>query len=81
VLPPVSFYCYTSHTYWIPALLDLAYNAKETIRGFITGWLMEPLKEVLRTIRGGELEGRGGIVRTESVRADLEVRILFSCLS
>ena len=79
VLPPVSFYFYTSHTYWIPALLDLAYDAKETLRGFITGWLIEPLKEVLRTIRGAELEGQG-IVRTENVRADLEVRIPFGPL-
>ena len=73
VLPPLSLYFYTSHTYWVPALLDLAHDAKETLRGFITGWLIEPLKEVLRTIRGDE--GQGGIVRTESVRADLEVRI------
>jgi nuclear control of ATPase protein 2 len=50
----------------------LAHDAKETLRGFLTGWLIEPLKEVLRTIRGDEGEG-GGIVRTENVRADLEV--------
>ena len=40
------------------------------------GWLVEPLKEVLRTIRGdegGEGGGGGGIVRSENVKADLEV--------
>ena len=74
VLPPLSLYFYRSHAYWIPALLELAYDAKETLRGFITGWLIEPLKEVLRTIRGDEDDG-GGIVRTENVRADLEVKI------
>jgi hypothetical protein len=52
----------------------LAYDAKETLRGFLTGWLIEPLKEVLRTIRGDEGQGRGGIMRTENVRADLEVK-------
>ena len=77
VLPPLSLYFYRSHTYWIPALLDVAHDAKETLRGFITGWLIEPLKEVLRTIRGDEDQG-GGIVRTENVRADLEVRIASS---
>ena len=77
VLPPLSLYFYKSHTYWVPALLDLARDTKETIRGFLTGWLIEPLKEVLRTIRGDEGQG-GGIVRTENVRADLEVRIASS---
>ncbi|KAF8805065.1 NCA2-domain-containing protein [Phlegmacium glaucopus] len=70
VLPPLSLYLYTSHTYWVPALLDLAHDAKDTLRGFVTGWLIEPLKDVLRTIRGGE--GQVGIVKTEGVRADLE---------
>jgi nuclear-control-of-ATPase protein 2 len=74
VLPPLSLYFYRSHTYWVPALLDLARDAKETLRGFLMGWLIEPLKEVLRTIRGDEGQG-GGIVRTENVRADLEVRM------
>jgi len=72
VLPPLSLYLYTSRTHWVPALLDLAHDAKETLRGFVTGWLIEPLKGVLRTIRGDE--GQGGIVKTEGVRADLEVR-------
>lgn len=71
VIPPLSLYCYTSHTYWVPAFLNLMHDAKETLRGFVTGWLVEPLKEVLRTIRGDR--GQGGIVRNESVRADLEV--------
>lgn len=76
VLPPLSLYCYTSHIYWVPALLDLARDTKETIRGFITGWLIEPLKEILKTIKGDEV--LGGIVRTENVTADLEVRIASS---
>ena len=77
VLPPLSLYFYRSHTYWVPALIELAHDTKETLRGFLTGWLIEPLKEVLRTIRGDEGEG-GGIVRTENVKADLEVRIASS---
>ena len=74
LLPPLSLYLYTSHTYWVPAFLDLAHDTKDTVRGFVTGWLIEPLKEVLRTIRGNETQGR--IVSTEGVRADLKVRII-----
>ena len=90
ILPPLSLYFYKSHTYWVPAFLELAYDAKETVRGFVMGWLVEPLKEVLRTIRGDEggEGGGGGIVRSENVKADLEVSylplssfLLYICLS
>ena len=47
VLPPLSLSFYTSHIYWVLAFLDLARNAKETLKGFVTGWLIELLKEVL----------------------------------
>ena len=50
VLPPLSLYSYTSHTYCL-AILELALDANGTLRGFLTGWLIEPLKEVLGTIR------------------------------
>ena len=68
--PPLYLSFYRLHTYWILALLDLAHDAKEKFRRFITGWLVELLKEVLKTIRGDGDHG-GGIVRTENVRADL----------
>jgi nuclear-control-of-ATPase protein 2 len=72
VLPPLSLYFYRSHTYWIPALLDLAHDAKETLGGVLTGWLIELLKEILRTIRDDEGKG-GGIVIAENVRARFEI--------
>jgi nuclear-control-of-ATPase protein 2 len=72
VVPPICIYAirsaYTSRT----TLAEVATDAKETIRGFVKGWLIEPLKEVLKTVRtGGE---NGVIVRKEGVAADFEVR-------
>ena len=71
--PPLSLYIYTSRTSWIPALVDMACNAKETIHAFVRDWLVEPLVGVLKTVRTG---GKGEVlVREEGVVADLEVRI------
>ena len=54
-------------------LVDMACDAKETIHGFVRGRLVEPLLEVLKTVRAG---GKGEVlVREEGVVADLEVRI------
>jgi len=70
--PPLSLYIYTSRTSWIPALVDMACDAKETVHGFVRGWLVEPLLGVLQTVRAG---GKGEVlVREEGVVADLEVR-------
>lgn len=49
-------------------------DARETVRGFVEGWLIEPLLGVVRTIRAG---GKGEVlVRGEGVAADLEVGLL-----
>ncbi|KIM45835.1 hypothetical protein M413DRAFT_440881 [Hebeloma cylindrosporum] len=68
--PPLSLYIYTSRTSWVPALVDMARDAKETVHGFVRGWLVEPLVDVLKTVRTG---GKGEVlVREEGVVADLE---------
>jgi nuclear-control-of-ATPase protein 2 len=55
--------------------MEMALEAKETVEGFIKNSLIEPLKEILKTVRtGGE---DGVIVRKEGVAADLEVNSLF----
>ncbi|KAF7307425.1 hypothetical protein MIND_00536900 [Mycena indigotica] len=52
------------------SLAQLALDAKETLEGFIKNSLVDPLKEVLKTVRtGGE---DGVIVRREGVMADLD---------
>jgi len=69
--PSFSLYIYTSRTLWIPALIDMVRDAKETVHGFVQGWLVEPLMGVLKTVRTG---GKGDVlVREEGVIADLEV--------
>ena len=50
----------------------MACDAKETLRGFVTGWLIEPLREIMKTVRAGGEDGV--IVRKEGVAADFEVR-------
>jgi len=75
IVPPLSLYVYTSYTSWIPALVQMSQDAKETVRGFVEDWLVEPLVGVLRTVRSG---ARGEVlVREEGVIADLEVRKLY----
>ncbi|KAF4609591.1 hypothetical protein D9613_012272 [Agrocybe pediades] len=70
VFPPLALYIYTSRTSWVPALVDMAKDAQETVRGFVQGWLVEPLLGVLHTVRVG---GKGEVlVREEAIIADLE---------
>lgn len=77
-LPPLILYAlrfgYASRV----TLLDMLKDARETVEGFVKGWLVEPLKEVLKTVRAGGAEGEGGvIVSKEGVIADLEVTFFF----
>lgn len=75
LLPPLTLYCiktlYTSRT----TLTEFAMDTLETIHNFVTEWLLEPLGEVLKTIRTGGEEGV--IVRHEAVSADLDVCHMF----
>lgn len=48
-------------------------DGKETIKGFFTNWVISPVKDLLDTIRGGDMkEEAGGIVTKEGRKADLE---------
>jgi nuclear-control-of-ATPase protein 2 len=59
--------------------MELAIDTKETVEGFAKNSLIDPLKEVLRTVRtGGE---DGVIVRREGVVADLDVHAIPFCFS
>lgn len=78
VFPPLALYIYTSRTSWVPALLDMIADARETVRGFVQGWLVEPLVGVINTVRGG---GKGDmLVHEEGVLADIEVTAVSSPL-
>jgi nuclear-control-of-ATPase protein 2 len=53
------------------SVLGTATDAWITVRGFWQGWLVDPLKDVLRTVKIG---GEGGvIVQKEALAADLAV--------
>lgn len=53
-------------------LFDMALEAHDTVKAFVRGWLLEPVKDILNTVRTGA--GEGMIVHKEGVTADLDVR-------
>lgn len=75
LLPPLVVYALRSLYASRATLVDTAQEAAETISGFVKGWLIEPLRDVLKTVRAGGEEGV--IVRKEGVLADLEVCLSF----
>ena len=69
--PPLLLYgfklLYTSRT----SLQEVAKDARNTILGFWQGWLMDPLKDVLNTVKTG---GEGSIiVQKETIAGDQAV--------
>lgn len=70
LLPPLTFYC-AKHIYASRATLaDLMLDVVNTVQNFFKGWLFDPIKDVLITIRAGGEDGV--IVRREAVAADLD---------
>ncbi|KAJ6623163.1 ATP synthase regulation protein NCA2-domain-containing protein, partial [Mycena sp. CBHHK59/15] len=70
LLPPLTIYTLRSLHASRASIMEMALEARETVEGFIKNSLVEPLKEILKTVRtGGE---DGVIVRKEGVAADLD---------
>jgi nuclear-control-of-ATPase protein 2 len=71
LLPPMALYLlrllYASRT----SLFEIAKDAGQTVDRFSRGWLLEPLKDVLRTVRAGGEDGI--IIKKEGIAADLDV--------
>jgi len=71
LLPPLCIYAlrylYTSRA----NIAQVVKDGHETVVGFVRGWLIEPLKDILHTVRAGSEDGV--IVRPEAVAADLDV--------
>lgn len=53
-------------------LAETLQNAKETARGFVSNWIVQPVMELLDTIRGGNAADSTGIVTKEGLTADLD---------
>jgi nuclear-control-of-ATPase protein 2 len=71
VLPPLTLYTIQRIGASQDTLLSLAKDARETLKGFWQGWLVEPLAEIAKTVRAG---GEGSIIiQKGSIGADLEV--------
>jgi len=73
LFPPLVFYLCRSLYASRANLEDVARDALETLKGFVRGWLLEPLRDVLMTIRSGSDDETGMLVHKEGVLADLEV--------
>ncbi|KAG1770838.1 NCA2-domain-containing protein [Suillus placidus] len=70
LLPPLALYC-AKHIYASrETLADLMLDVVNTVQNFFKGWLFDPIKDVLITIRAGGEDGV--IVRREAVAADLD---------
>ncbi|KAG1745975.1 NCA2-domain-containing protein [Suillus paluster] len=70
LLPPLTLYC-AKYIYASRATLaDLTLDVLNTVQNFFKGWLFDPIKDVLVTIRAGGEDGV--IVRREAVAADLD---------
>ncbi|KAG1872478.1 NCA2-domain-containing protein [Suillus subalutaceus] len=70
LLPPLTLYC-AKHIYASRATLaDLMLDVVNTVQNFFKGWLFDPIKDVLITIRAGGEDGV--IVRREAVAADFD---------
>jgi nuclear-control-of-ATPase protein 2 len=71
VLPPLILYAFRRVSASQDTLLSLANDAWDTLKGFWRGWLVEPLTDIVKTVRAG---GEGGIIVQEgSIGADLQV--------
>jgi nuclear-control-of-ATPase protein 2 len=71
LLPPLMLYC-AKHIYASRATLaDFMLDVVNTVQNLFKGWLFDPIKDVLITIRAGGEDGV--IVRREAVAADLDV--------
>ena len=70
-LPPLALYAAKTAYASRDSLYELALEAVDTVKGFWEQWLLEPFRDIIRTVRAGGEDGV--IVSRESVQADLAV--------
>ena len=76
ILPPLMLYAVQRINASQDTLLSLAKDTCETVKGFWRGWLVEPLADIVRTVRTGGEDSI--IVQKGSIEADLQVFIYYS---
>ena len=70
-LPPLVLYAAKTAYASRDSLYEFALEAVDTVRGFWEQWLLEPFRDIIKTVRAGGEDGV--IVSRESVQADLAV--------
>ncbi|KAF9452962.1 NCA2-domain-containing protein [Macrolepiota fuliginosa MF-IS2] len=72
LLPPLTLIACRSLYASRASLEEVVKDAVTTLKGFVRGWLLEPLRDVLKTVRSGSGDEEGVLVRREGVMADLD---------
>lgn len=70
-LPPLALYAAKTAYASRDSLIEFALEAAKTVKGFWEQWLLEPVGDIIKTVRAGSEDGV--IVSRESVQADLAV--------
>lgn len=71
IVPPLTLFAARELYASRDSLTNMAADAWETIKAFWRGWLVEPVKDIVRTVRTGSDDGV--IVQKESIAADMQV--------
>lgn len=80
LLPPLLFFASRTIYNRRDSLHEIAQEVKETIEGFVNGWVIDPVNDILKTVRAGGEGDEGIIVRKEGVKADLDVSRCSPCI-
>lgn len=80
LLPPLLFFASRTIYNRRDSLHEIAQEVKETIEGFVNGWVIDPVNDILKTVRAGGEGDEGIIVRKEGVKADLDVSRCRPCI-
>ncbi|KAF9498958.1 NCA2-domain-containing protein [Pleurotus eryngii] len=72
LLPPLLFFASRTIYNQRDSLQGILQEVKETIEGFMNGWVIDPVNDILKTVRAGGEGDEGIIVRKEGVKADLD---------
>jgi nuclear control of ATPase protein 2 len=73
LLPPAVIYAIGTLYSSRAGIFEMAKEVKETSEAFVRSWLLEPIREIIKTVRAGGDEGV--IVRREGITADFDVGI------
>lgn len=80
LLPPLLFFALRTIHDRRDSLHEIAQEVQETIEGFVNGWVIDPVNDILKTVRAGGEGDEGIIVRKEGVKADLDVSRCSPCI-